>query len=271
MGQDKKQLTKLLAFVKELYDHPDNKEFAAGIQALVLNDLQLDGPKENWTKQINEIYELCLKKNLREQAEDLYKVFPITEIADDLASLYVEMEDARRHNDFDAFSFNLYQQIELIVNSLIKDTKITKLYDTVKRMMPFTIYDRSSQTRVRTQDKQYQTAESFILIPKNEADGTKTYKSAGKPLYGLTALEKARAVIYMVNNQCDIISSYKTLSFIYNVRNHDAHSGGIISDYQKRQYEQLIANMTQNYLLFLSFLLFFLDGISHNYPIAYSF
>ena len=26
MGQDKKQLTKLLAFVKELYDHPDNGE-----------------------------------------------------------------------------------------------------------------------------------------------------------------------------------------------------------------------------------------------------
>lgn len=39
MGQDKKkQLTKLLAFVKELYDHPDNKDFAAGIQAIVLGD-----------------------------------------------------------------------------------------------------------------------------------------------------------------------------------------------------------------------------------------
>ena len=38
MGQDKKQLTKLLAFVKELYDHPDNKEFAAGIRDIVLND-----------------------------------------------------------------------------------------------------------------------------------------------------------------------------------------------------------------------------------------
>ena len=40
MGQDKKQLTKLLAFVKELYDHPDNKDFAAGIQAIVINDLK---------------------------------------------------------------------------------------------------------------------------------------------------------------------------------------------------------------------------------------
>ena len=38
MGQDKKQLTKLLAFVKELYEHPDNKEFAAGIRDIVKND-----------------------------------------------------------------------------------------------------------------------------------------------------------------------------------------------------------------------------------------
>lgn len=39
MGKDKRQqLTQLLAFIKELYDHPDNKEFAAGIRDLVLND-----------------------------------------------------------------------------------------------------------------------------------------------------------------------------------------------------------------------------------------
>lgn len=39
MGKDKKrQLTQLLAFVKDLYEHPDNKEFAAGIRAIVLND-----------------------------------------------------------------------------------------------------------------------------------------------------------------------------------------------------------------------------------------
>ena len=39
MGKDKKkQLTQLLAFVKDLYEHPDNKEFAAGIQEMVLAD-----------------------------------------------------------------------------------------------------------------------------------------------------------------------------------------------------------------------------------------
>lgn len=276
MGQDKKQLTKLLAFVKGLYDDPDNKEFAAGIQAIVLNDLQADNNRGSWTKQINEIYELCLKKNLREQAEDLYKAFPMTEIAGDLASLYVEMEDARRHNDFDAFGFNLYQQIELIVNTLVKGTELPKIYNAIKGIEPFTVYDKLSGKRIRTKDKKYPTAELLILIPKKEDDGSLTYKSSGKSLSGLTALEKARAIIYMVNNGCDIdtyskndiISAYNTLSSIYNVRNHDAHSGGVITDYQKRQYEILVADKTQNYLRFISFLLSFLNGISDNYPLS---
>lgn len=38
MGQDKKQLNKLLDFVSELYKDPGNKEFAAGIRSLVMND-----------------------------------------------------------------------------------------------------------------------------------------------------------------------------------------------------------------------------------------
>lgn len=39
MDKDKQRLlTQLLSFVKEQYDHPDNKEFAAGIRAMVLAD-----------------------------------------------------------------------------------------------------------------------------------------------------------------------------------------------------------------------------------------
>ena len=79
MGQDKKQLTKLLAFVKELYNDPDNNEFAAGIQAMVIDDLkyQKDGGK------IDEIYELCIRRFLKDQAEDMYKAVPLAEISQD--------------------------------------------------------------------------------------------------------------------------------------------------------------------------------------------
>ena len=64
MDKDKQRhLTQLLNFVKEQYDHPDNKEFAAGIQSLVINDIRKE-ERGKWSEQISEIYELCLMKNL---------------------------------------------------------------------------------------------------------------------------------------------------------------------------------------------------------------
>ena len=55
MGQDKMQLTKLLAFVKELYDHPDNKKFAAGLNAIVLNRLTITTNQD--IKKVKELWQ----------------------------------------------------------------------------------------------------------------------------------------------------------------------------------------------------------------------
>ena len=60
MGQDKKQLAKLLDYVKDLYSNPDNKEFAAGIQSIVLNDKQF--------------YERLFSNNLKLNPESLEKI-----------------------------------------------------------------------------------------------------------------------------------------------------------------------------------------------------
>ena len=138
MGQDKKQLSKLLAFVKDIYENPDNKEFAAGIQAIVLKDIKTGQSKEEWTAQINEIYELCLQKNLREQAEDLYKDFSIPSIAGELANLYVKMEDARRANDFDGFGRCLFLQIELIAGTIAADPQFINVYEAIRSLKPIT-------------------------------------------------------------------------------------------------------------------------------------
>ena len=44
MGQDKQQLTKLLYFVKAVYDNPENSEFAKGLRKIVEGDIANDGP-----------------------------------------------------------------------------------------------------------------------------------------------------------------------------------------------------------------------------------
>ena len=278
MGQDKKRLTKLLKFVKELYDDPDNKEFAAGIQSIVLNDIRTENKRESWTKQINEIYELCLQKNLREQAEDLYKDFPLSEVAEELVGLFVNMEDARRANDFDSFGRYLFLQIELIVGTIIRDNDFIKIYESIRTMKPLTKYNRETKTTYRDVFIQYpnkkngnketitkDTVDKFLFLSED---------NYGKPLdsRSLGTIDKCRAVIYTVCYQARVsgwpTEDFDSLSAIYNVRNHESHSGVNTSESQQNYYNKLILDKTKNYLRFLGFLLSFIKGISDNYPFS---
>ena len=276
MGQDKKQLSKLLTFVKGLYDDPDNKEFAAGIQSIVLNDIQMGDGREKWTKQINEIYELCLRKNLREQAEDLYKDLPLIGIAEDLVSLYVEMENARRANDFDSFGRYLFLQIELIVGTIIKEDDFKRIYEAIRKMKPLNRFNRETKTNFRA---------DFIQNKTNK-DGTKekvtkdtvdkflfiTNESCGKPIESLGTIDKCRIVLYTVCYQAKISGwpseDFDALSAIYNIRNHESHTGVNMTDAQQEYYDRLVVDKTKNYLRFLGFLFAFIKGISDNYPLS---
>lgn len=268
MGQDKKQLSKLLAFVKDIYENPDNKEFAAGIQAIVLKDIKTGQSKEEWTAQINEIYELCLQKNLHEQAEDLYKDFSIPSIAGELADLYVKMENARRANDFDGFGRCLFLQIELITGTIAADQQFINAYEAIRSLRPITKYNYQDKTYYRTDyvmkkgEVTKDTVDKFLFTKLD---------SAGKPLSSLYAIDKCRAVMYVVLYKAKLSSwpgaDFDTLSAIYNVRNHESHSGVNTTGQQKEYYDKIIADKTQNYLRFLGFLLMFIKGVSENYPL----
>ena len=260
MGQDKKQLAKLLDYVKDLYSNPGNKEFTVGIQSIVLNDMRSEPSRDTWSKQISEIYELCLKKNLREQAEDLYKDFPIKEIAPKLVKYYIEMENARRGNNFDSFGRFLFLQIELIVDTIINDEEFRKIYDGVRDLKPLVRYKDGKPYREYRFEGKETIHKSLILKAEN----------TDKPIDKLPTLDRCRIVMYTVCYKASVNIWPKTefdiLSGIYNIRNHDSHTGGTTSERQKENYDRLIVDKTKNYLQFLSFLLSFINGVSNNYP-----
>ena len=278
MGQDKKQLIKLLAFVKEIYENPENKDFATGIQALVLNDIRTGKSKEEWTAQINEIYELCLKKNLRDQAEVFYKDFPRTDISAELVEHYVKMEDARRANDFNSFGRSLFLQIELIVNTLLKDADLIAVYDKIRTLPPLTRYDKNTKKSYRThytqtKEKEDGTPQTFVKDTVDKYILTKT-DNIGKPVSDQTTLDRCRIVLYTVCYKATISAwpkeDFEVLSGIYNVRNHESHSGAAITEMQESYYQKLIENKSQTYFRFLAFLLDFTRKVTQNYPLPES-
>ena len=272
MGQDKKPLTKLLAFVKELYDHPDNKDFAAGIQAIVINDLK----ETNDDNKIAEIYEYCIQQILREQAESLYEGFPLTDIKEELISDYIKMERAHRENNIDDFGIRLYRQIENIVRRLSKDETLVSV---VSKMMdaPFLVNGYNNpqvQDRQMPNDKQkqIQTIADFVLINNNRSPKEERKKKALPDQY---AADMVRLVIYYVCFGGMIqrgvlfeqwVQQTKACSDIYSIRNR-VHGGGESSNYDIQRYESIKANVTQSYFRLMAFLVFLVEGVKTGFPL----
>lgn len=127
MGQDKKQLTKLLAFVKEIYDHPDNKEFAEGIREMVLSDKDFQerlkeivpGADPESLKRIEKY--LALDFEIDEKIFPDYSVIQDEQARTQLTSDFREMlryqYGTRSHKiDFAEFCRYAHLQAEMLVN-----------------------------------------------------------------------------------------------------------------------------------------------------------
>lgn len=272
MGQDKKQLTKLLAFVKELYDHPDNKEFAAGIQAIVIDDLK-DKNDEN---KIAEIYEYCIQQILKEQAESLYNGFPLTDIKEELVADYVKMERAHRDNNIDDFGIRLYRQIENIVRTLAKDETLDGVVSSMMDV-PYLVAGFSNpqvQKRQKlTKDMQpVKTIADFVLIPSRRSTKEERKEKALSEQY---ATDMARLIIFFVcfggmmqpgilfeqwKQQTDAYSD------IYSIRNR-VHGGGECSEHDIQRYDEMKASATQSYFRLMSFLVFLVEGVKKGFPL----
>lgn len=114
MGQDKKQLTKLLAFVKGLYDDSDNKEFAAGINAIVLNHLAISTNKE--IEKIKDALELRADLSIDYSfVKDIFvqRQLMIDNLRMENVLLNLSMPERER---YDNFCVNAFLQVENILN-----------------------------------------------------------------------------------------------------------------------------------------------------------
>jgi len=145
MGQDKKQLRKLLAFVKEIYDHPDNKEFAEGIREMVLSDKDFQerlkevapGADPESLKRIEKY--LSLDYEIDEKIFPDYSVIKDDDVRARLLADFREMLRYRfgtRNHKIDFAEFCRYAtlQIELLVNYYFEkrySSDITKIIQAV--------------------------------------------------------------------------------------------------------------------------------------------
>lgn len=264
MGQDKRLLKELLIFVKQLYDSPDNKEFAAGIQALVLADT-----KEVRDARFDEIYEYCIEKNSRKQADAVYRKFPIKEIATELSDDYFLMESFKRRGDFLNFSAHLFKQIEGIANYICKIDSYNKAFVSLYKTPAFLSYNLDTPMSIFSRKEDAMPVYKLIF---GEYDKTGDGKNKFDiPISKQYILDKIKIALYFGGYATCLFSSSEFTKFsydisnIYQVRCEADHRGNERSPKQEAAFQAIIADQDRYYSEFLKLLHFYIDKISEGY------
>jgi hypothetical protein len=254
MEYDKRHLTKLLALVEEIYKDADNKEFAAGLNALTLPHTKGAVKLPVYpSEKLDDIYEYCLSKNLKQQARGFYSDFPLLGIKDALEDAFVLMEEHRRRDNFPYFCQLLFKQIELIVNSVCQDPLFDQM---VKKMYPQVLYNSN-------------TLYSYVY-------GTDKDGQSSKPLTEqfITYRFSFFVIFIMMNYKglrfdTPFYTKYKSLYYeLSQIRNDISHGGVIIrTDNQKLTIEKVTKDKHSYYFKFSTLLSDVVSCTKGNYPL----
>ena len=253
----------MLAFIKELYDNPDNKEFAAGINAITLSET-----KEIRDARFDEIYEYCIEKNARKQANAFYENFPITDIKNQLVRDYLLMESFKRRGDFLNYSAHLFKQIECISSFICRDdsynTAFKNLYNTPS------LIDYSEKILSISSRKAKSIPINKLLFDEyTKKDNKEKNEIALKDQY---IKDKIIIALYFGGYNTCLFNPYEfnnfkfKLSVLYLIRCEADHGGNQRTEKEEDIFKKTIAAKEQHYTSFLKILFYFVDKIVEGFP-----
>lgn len=203
---------------------------------------------------LEHIYEYCIEKILKKQAEEFYQSFPMKSITTSLVKDYVRMEGFRRKDAFGDFCLALYQQIECITNCICENSKLNQI---AEKMWGQSAYVKSGAGITPSINNR---SESSFVVAKLVffKDPEKKSQSA---LQAQAALDKIRAVVYFLGYKCQMKNSdYDSyveittlLNYIYQCRNTN-HRGNTPSDWEQKTLDKVLPFRSFYYFKFLGVL-----------------
>lgn len=216
------------------------------------NALSLDDER------IDQIYEYCIEKVVRKQAQDFYSEFPISSIRDILVSDFCRMETFRRKDNFGDFCLSLYQQIECMTNSICTNSDLSVI---AERMWGHPAYIKTGPGITPTLDVRSDgdyTIAACVFPGANKKTGLPNAVEKSKSaLQSLYANDKIRCVVYflgykaaMKNSDYDSYKEFTSLlSELYQCRNMN-HRGNEQTTWEKETLDKILPNKAVYYLKF---------------------
>jgi hypothetical protein len=256
---DKSKLEKLLLFIAEIAELPDNEWFKSKLL------LRLgSGSKEFDNSSLDEIYEFCIEMIIKDQASRFYQDFKISTIKESLIQDFIRMERFRRKDDFEDFCLAGFQQVEGIVNYLISSPLFKERFNSLKNS-PATI-KKNNETGEFFRSGNQTIGGLIFMTYEQKRINDYSIKEPSDWFFN----HRLRAVLYFFyfneelkfsTNEFDSI--YSTGNQLYLIRNSN-HRGGNSTEYQERTKEEIMSNFDRYYFKFLGFLEDFIFKVNSN-------
>lgn len=206
---------------------------------------------------IDQIYEYCIEKVVRQQAQEFYKDFPIKEIITGLVDDFCRMEAFRRKNNFGDFCLSLYQQLERVTNKLCVSPDLNEI---ANRMWGYPAYVKTGKDITPSIENRIEgefSIASLVFPGQNKNSGLPYAVEKSKiSLQAQYAIDKIRSIVYFVgykgmmkgSDYDGFVEFTSLLADIYQCRNTN-HRGNKPSTWEEYTLSRILPQQAVYYFL----------------------
>lgn len=219
-------------------------------------------------ERINEIYEYCIEKIIRQQAIEFYTDFPLQSIKDILIGDFIRMESFRRKDNFGDFCLSLYQQIECMTNRLCEKKELSDITEKMWGHPAYLKIEKGKELSIYSRNGDYTIAS--LLFPGNnkQSGNTNAFEKSRISLQTQYAIDKIRTIVYFLGYKAMMKSSdydsfieiTSLLNDIYQCRNMN-HRGNSQNQWEKETFARIVPLKSLYYFKFLGVLAQYVEYI----------
>lgn len=223
-------------------------------------------------ERINQIYEYCIEKIIRQQAIEFYADFPLESVKDILIGDFVRMESFRRKDNFGDFCLSLYQQIECMTNKLCEKRELS---DITEKMWGYPAYlkiEKDKEPSIDSRSGDYTIASLLFRGNNKQTGNTHAFEKSRVSLQAQYAIDKIRTIVYFLGYKAmmknsdfnSFVEITSLLNDIYQCRNMN-HRGNSQSQWEKETFDRIIPLKSLYYFKFLGVLAQYVEYIKEGY------
>jgi len=225
-------------------------------------------------ERINQIYEYCIEKIIRKQAEEFYKDFPLQSIVSSLKEDFVRMEFFRRKDCFGDFCLSLYQQIEGITNKMCENKVLAEITEKMWASPAYVKTQQNSTISISNRSEANYNIAMLVFPGQNKNSGQPySVEKSRVTLQAQYAGDKMRIVVYFLGYKAMMkASDYDSyveftglLNSIYQCRNMN-HRGNTLNQWEKETQARILPLKSFYYFKFMGVLAQYVDYIKKGFP-----